>query len=213
MKFWAPLIVVLAVLAGSSAASASNRRPSDPALAEIAQPPLDSPGNADDNSPREGDELPPTGPGDPNGMPPRQRRFEQFRLMKMLELLDLTDAQEAPFMTAYHDMRKQNDKLESDKRAAVESLSRSLRSRRPDTANINNLIDQLVSLEQQRRDVNKHFLDTTRQILSAEQVGRLVLFVERFDSTVFQRLQAMRQRMRGPQGRPPRPDSGDGDDH
>ncbi len=212
MRCWRTLLPALLFLAGSLAMGRPLGERPESASAGSDRGQAEQPKSADVDSPRDGEQPPDPGPGDPNGMPPRERPFEQFRLMKMLELLDLTDDQEAPFLTAYHDMRKQNDKLDADKRVAIGQLSRALKARKPETKDINDLIDQLVSIEQQKREASLHFLDAARKILSPEQVGRLVLFVERFDSTVSQRLQAMRQRARG-MGMRPRPDSGEGFDH
>jgi Spy/CpxP family protein refolding chaperone len=141
------------------------------------------------------DQAPPTGRGDGPNADQRRRHFEEFRMMKMIEVLDLTDQQEAPFTTAYQAMRKQQRSLDDNKRDALEKLSHVVKRPKPDRLEVNRLIDQVVGYETEKRDLNHRFLDEMRKILTPEQAGRLVLFAERFDSTVFQRLQAMRQGM------------------
>lgn len=150
--------------------------------------------NDDDPVPPD-DLAPPPGPGNGPNADQRRRHFEEFRLMKMIEVLDLTDQQEAPFTTAYQAMRKQQRSLDDNKRDALEKLSHLVKTPKPDRLEVNRMIDQVVGYETEKRDLNRRFLDEMRKILTPEQAGRLVLFAERFDSTVFQRLQAMRQGM------------------
>ncbi len=150
--------------------------------------------NDDDPVPPD-DQAPPPGPDNGPNADQRRRHFEEFRLMKMIEVLDLTDQQEAPFTTAYQAMRKQQRSLDDNKREALEKLSHLVKTPKPDRLEVNRLIDQVVGYETEKRDLNHRFLDEMRKLLTPEQAGRLVLFAERFDSTVFQRLQAMRQGM------------------
>jgi Spy/CpxP family protein refolding chaperone len=150
----------------------------------------------DDDPPPPDDQPPPPGRGGrPNAE--QRRHFEEFRLMKLIEVLDLTEQQKAPFTTAYQEMRKLQRVLDDNKREALEKLSLAVKADKPDRTEINGLIDKIVGYELDKRNLNRQFLDKARQLLTPEQTGRLVLFAERFDSTVFQRLAAMRQGMMG----------------
>jgi Spy/CpxP family protein refolding chaperone len=134
-------------------------------------------------------------PAGPPGGRRQARMFEQFRTMKMLELLDLTDAQEGPFMAAYQKLRKGLRSVDDRKRKAIDDMAISVKAKTPNDQEINKRIDVLLGLEQERRDLLRAFAQDARQILTAPQAGRLMLFAERFEPAVAERIQAMRRGM------------------
>jgi Spy/CpxP family protein refolding chaperone len=155
------------------------------------QPSDDRAALANDDDPPVPEDAPPPGGPDADR---HQRHFEEFRMMKMIELLDLKDQQETPFMTAYQDMRKQQRNLDDRKRDLLQKLSRAIRDSKSSSATLSDLVDQVVKVEVQKRELNRQFLEKARTILTPVQTAKLVLFAERFDSTVSERLRALRQR-------------------
>ena len=150
-------------------------------------------------------DAPPMGGGMPQmrGRPDmeRQRRhLEQLRLLKLLEVLDLGDNQEEPFLSAFQAMRKAQRALDEQKGELLGRLSLQIQSTSKDDRKVNALVDSVVSLEDQKRVAIRGFFDKARTILTAEQAGKLLVFQERFEYELLERVREFRGRNR--MGRP-----------
>lgn len=139
----------------------------------------------------------------------RQRKYiEQLRLLKLLELLDMDKDQEVPFITAFHAMRKEGCDLDSRRIALTEQLADVLCKQTISDEQTYDLIDRIMTIELQKRELMVAFLNQARDILSARQLGRLVVFQDRFELELLERVQAFRREGRrgmGP-GSPGSPD-------
>ena len=124
----------------------------------------------------------------------RQRKYiEQLRLLKLLELLDLDQNQEVPFITAFHAMRQEGCDLDSRRVALTEQLADGLREQTISDKQTYDLIDKIVAAELQKRELMVAFLSQAREILSARQLGGLVVFQDRFELELLERVQAFRK--------------------
>lgn len=143
-------------------------------------------------------DVPPTGqedeePGDrqatPEDMENRRRHMEQFRTLKLLELLDLGEDQEMEFLILFRSVRRTLHDLDRKKDTLLEQLATGIREQRLDDRRIDRLIDEVLEAEDSKREALKRFLVEARELLSSEQVGKLVVFHERFE---FELLKAVR---------------------
>ena len=123
-------------------------------------------------------------------MEPEQRRkyVEQFRLLKLLEILDLKEDQEAKFIESFRAMRRQQREIEQNRTEIMKNLSADLEKNGVDDARITNATDKLFALEDRRREAMRGFLTKARAFLTPEQVGRLILFQERFELELLERV-------------------------
>lgn len=125
----------------------------------------------------------------------RQRKYiEQLRLLKLLELLDLDQDQEVPFITAFNSMRRDGSDLDNRRAALTEQLADGLREQTISDEQTYDLIDKIATIESQKRKLMVAFLKHARDILSAPQLGRLVVFQDRFELELLERVQAFRKR-------------------
>ena len=151
-----------------------------------------------------GDKPPMRGNGRPwRGMEQaRQRKhLEQLRMLKMLELLELREDQEVEFLTTYNAMRREHRELDEQINAVLDSLSIELRAPDPSDENILRFCEQVARLDSEKKMVGVQFGRKAGNMLSAEQLGRLVIFQKRFESEMLERVGRFRQgRDRGPGG-------------
>jgi len=149
------------------------------------------------------------GPGMP-GRPEmeRQRRhLEQLRMLKLLEVLDLGDAQEQKFLDAFRKMRQAMKAADENKREVVDTLSQLLQAATHDDRQINRLVDSVVVLEGQKRETMTSFVTQARAILTAEQMGKLLVFQENFDYQLLERVREFRGQAGKGRHRQNQPDS------
>ncbi len=148
-------------------------------------------------------QAPPDEPGRPDplafprhpGTEQRRRQLEQLRLAKLLEVLDLKDDQEAPFMDAYRSMRREQRQIEQDRAGAVRELSSGLETNSIDQRRIGELVNRLLVLASDRTRTVDDFVTSMRKVLTPQQLGRLVVFQERFELELLEKLRGFRGRM------------------
>lgn len=126
----------------------------------------------------------------------RRRHLEQLRMLKMLEVLDLDKDQEVEFLTAFRDVREQHRELNAEKEGLVDSLSKIVEADEPDDGIINALVDRVLGIEQQRGEVMEAFIENTRSLLTPQQIGRLLIFTERFERELLEQVKSFRDRKR-----------------
>ncbi len=124
----------------------------------------------------------------------RQGKYiAQLRLLKLLELLDLDQDQEVPFITAFHSMRRDGGDLDSLRVALMEQLADGLREQTISDEEAYDLIDKIAAAKLQKRELMDAFLKQARDELSASQLGKLVVFQDRFELELLERVQTFRR--------------------
>lgn len=156
-------------------------------------------------------QMPPGPPMDAASFSEKRKHLEQLRMLKMLELLDLTKEQEVPFLTAFNAVRQQHDEIESRTREYVDQLAAGLEDSSLSDAQIYQLVDKVADGMRQQVKMIDEFMAKTKNILTAEQYGKLVIFHARFEVEMLEKLGRFRefrrkgQDMQGQgQGRGPR---------
>ena len=145
----------------------------------------------------------PRGQNPPN-MERQRRPLEQLRLLKLLEVLDLTSSQEDPFLLAFRAMRKTQRDLDEQRGKLMVHLSDLVQTSPKDDKKINALVDSVVALGDQKRVEARAFLTKVRGFLTSEQIGKMVLFEERFEYELLERVREFRRmgRMGAPERDP-----------
>ncbi len=127
----------------------------------------------------------------------QQKHLEQLRMLKMLELLNLDESQEVPFLTTFNSMRKEHRKWDGQIRQVLDTLADEIREGGANDTRLNQLIDRALMLERQKQQVATDFVDQSRTRLTAEQLGKFVIFQKRFEHELLERIGRFRNR-RGP---------------
>ncbi|MBD3403380.1 periplasmic heavy metal sensor [candidate division GN15 bacterium] len=176
------LIAVALLVSGSMTAAAAPHMA--PLLAQ-ADTPVFSPGHH----------------GKGHGGPGMRKHLEQFRLLKLLEFLDLEDDQEIAFLTRFKDLRAAEDSLEAERKTHVQQLAELVTQETPDDAAIMALIDSVRAKMEARIEHFDGFVDDVKDILTPAQLGKLVIFHDRFEYELLERVRGFQNR-RGPNQSP-----------
>lgn len=128
------------------------------------------------------------------------KHIEQFRILKLLELLDLQENQELDFITVFHKMRRERRLLRESRTRLVGELAKGLRAETVSDDEINRLIREISELGRQEGQVMEDFLTEAREILTPQQLGRFLVFQERFEFELLEAVKSFQQRRQGPLG-------------
>ncbi len=129
--------------------------------------------------------------------PERRRHLEQFRMLKLLELLDLSEDQEMEFLVSFQSTRDKHLLLQQERERLLTALADGLKEESINKDQVYELTEDVQQIKLRHFDVTIEFLEKVRGILSPAQFGRLVIFQERFEHELIEKLREFRQR-RGP---------------
>ena len=191
-------ILIAVTLAGSSALAQQGRiddRSEEQTQAQLTPDPRYMFAQADETM---GPPDRPRGRPGERGHMMRQRKYvEQFRLLKMLELLELNEDQELTFLTAYNSMRRELRKIDEERVQLIEKLAEGLRSKAISDSAIGDLTERIFKADELKRQVQTEFMQQASTTLTPQQFGRLVVFHERFERELLDRVRAFREHKGG----------------
>lgn len=118
--------------------------------------------------------------------------FENLRMLKLLEVLDLDESQSEKFIPLFHDFRRDMRDLQERKRDVIMQLSALVDSTGTD-ADILAEIDRLQVLQQEIIARTDKFTDDVGAVLTVQQLGRFVIFQERFEREILRSLREFRR--------------------
>jgi len=124
----------------------------------------------------------------------QRKHLEQLRMLKLLELLDLDEDQEIEFLTSFRTMRREHGTLQDKKIKQVDDLVEELNAEKIDDQRVKQMVDNIMNLEQERGKVMQAFIDEVSALLSAEQLGKLIVFQEKFEVELLENLKNFRSR-------------------
>lgn len=130
----------------------------------------------------------------PNFSVPERKHLEQFRMLKLLELLDLDSEQEMPFISAFNSLRKATRELEEGRRDLFRELATGIHDSTISDKEINQLYSQIERNELAMKSARGQFLDKARTTLSAYQFGKLIVFNERFELELLEKVREFHNR-------------------
>ena len=108
------------------------------------------------------------------------KRFEKFRQRKLLELLELNDNQKEKLLPMMEKIRNEGHQLMADKIELIDNLSIELKENNPDDLKINEYINEILVLNEKHERMRNKVLRDARQFLTPVQLGKLIIFEERF---------------------------------
>ena len=136
----------------------------------------------------------PEPPVAPHAPRPGGRHLEQFRMLKLMELLELSKDQEVEFLVAFQDMRETHRELKEQRDSILQILADGIESENLDDAAIYHMADEIQQLKRRHIQVIDDLLARVKNILSAEQYGKMILFQERFEHQLLEKLREFRGR-------------------
>jgi Spy/CpxP family protein refolding chaperone len=141
----------------------------------------------------------------PDGFPPmfeqRAKNLENLRLLKLMETLELTDEQSPQFISYFADFRKETRQIDDSIQSEIDKLAELLRSDEPAGSVIYDYIDKIENLKTDRYEAIAKFHKNIRGILTPEQMGRAVVFEERFEKELLENVRGFRKGQDTPRNR------------
>lgn len=136
-----------------------------------------------------------------------RRQLEKFRLSKLLELLELGEDQRERFLPLFAESRDELGRTTREKAFTVRKLGKLLKRKKSSESEIQELIDEISALERQIISQRKTFMAGCHEILNSVQLGKLIVFQDRFELDMLGKLRGFRGRGKGMQLRQRMPDS------
>ncbi len=134
------------------------------------------------------------GKGDPrhNGMGLHKKNLESLRLLKLLEVLDLGDDQNDLFISAFSKFRKNTKSIREQIESEVTDLKEYLDQDNKSDNIMQNKIELIMKMKDDFETEKKNFFKKLQGILTAEQLGRMIVFQERFERELLQQVRGFR---------------------
>lgn len=131
-----------------------------------------------------------------------ESRVRTMKIWKMTEELDLSKDQAAKFFPLLNKMEDQQDDLREKISDDLEKLEKLVWDKNTKDSDINKLVSQIETYQTQELELRKQFRADVKSVLTAAQMGKLILFNHRFP----QIMRELMQEQQGPPGPPtPRP--------
>ncbi len=129
----------------------------------------------------------------PGGSPERRReKLQDLAIWKMLEVLDLSQEQTDKFLPALREMQKQEARLREERSKMLDELERVM-TQRGSEKEVKQIIYQIRQLGKQGEENRERFFDRAESILTIEQLGKLVLFQDRFERKMREMMREMQE--------------------
>ncbi|SYZ74292.1 exported hypothetical protein [Candidatus Zixiibacteriota bacterium] len=129
----------------------------------------------------------------------RMKNLENLRLLKLMEVLDLSDEQSPKFIEAYSSFRNDTRQINYDLQSAVDSLADNLTSGEIRKDQIDKSISRIASLRSLREQRLAQFHEKIAGFLTPEQMGKLVVFEERFERELIENIRGFRMGQMAPE--------------
>src|SRR5574341_1533793 len=128
------------------------------------------------------------------GGPPEKRRekLQDLAIWKMLEVLDLSQEQTDKFLPALREMQKQEARLQEERKKMLDELERAM-TQGGSEKEVRQIIYQIRQLGKQGEEIRERFFAQAENILTIQQLGRLVLFQDRFERKMREMIREMQE--------------------
>lgn len=138
--------------------------------------------------------------GPPPGAPPMnrelRRQLEQVKIWQMTQDMDLPNNKAEKFFPLYNDYNLEIRNIAVERREAVMVLDSLLKSN-SEAPELKKQIQQILNLDGQLADKHHKFIQSLEGILSPIEVAKYIVFEQRFDREIRDRIRSiMQQRMR-----------------
>ena len=137
------------------------------------------------------------------GFGPVPQEFERLRMKKLFELLQLDDDKQERLREIAKDFRFRMMTSVRELTAIQDTLATGLREKNLSDAEIERLVSRLEDMESERANSIATFDQQARDLLTLKQYALLLVFEQRFEREVFERMMQRRGRGMGPHPGPP----------
>lgn len=111
----------------------------------------------------------------------KDNKIEQLEKVKLIEALDLTEDQSIRFFARRNEHRKEIEKLEIHSEEVIRDLEKIVQdSNERNVTEQKRLLNEFLDIRIQIENKRKQFILSLNDILTTEQVSKLVLFEKKF---------------------------------
>ncbi len=129
------------------------------------------------------------GPGrDFDKMKMRHRKFDQMRKKKLFEFLKLTDEQKEKFIPEMEEVRSSRQKTIQEKIYLTDSLAHELKKSNSNETKVTDFTERIRILDNKQFEIKNNFLNEVSGFLDPIQVGKLIVFEQRFEMRAVEEL-------------------------
>ncbi len=128
-----------------------------------------------------------------------RRQLEQIKIWQMTKEMDLPTDKAEKFFPLYNRYTEEMRTITIERGRAINALDSVMRSKAGDAA-INAQIKRILNYDDQLASTHAKFINSLGGILSPPEVARYMVFEQRFDREIRERIRGMmmRHRMEGP---------------
>ncbi len=130
--------------------------------------------------------------GGPDKMGMHKKNLENLRLLKLLEVLDLDEDQNDLFISAFSKFRKNSKEIREKVEGEINILAEYLKQENRSDNVILEKVDLIVSMKEEFEQERKRFFERVKDILTPEQLGRMMVFQERFERELLEQVRGFR---------------------
>ena len=112
-----------------------------------------------------------------------------------MELLELNDNQKEKLLPMMEKIRNEGHQLMADKIELTDNLSAELKDSNPDEIKINEYVNKILVLNEKHERMRNKFLQDVKQFLTPVQLGKLIIFEERFRQRAMEKIFDSHRRM------------------
>lgn len=134
-----------------------------------------------------------------------EARVRTMKIWKMTEELDLSEEQATRFFPIMQAMEEKQDAVEQERRQTLDKLGDLVWKENADAGEINSLLDQLEKLGGEEIAIRKQFRKDVSNVLTPPQMGKMVLFNQRFPMVMRDMIRDFEDRVPPPPPGPPGP--------
>jgi Spy/CpxP family protein refolding chaperone len=128
------------------------------------------------------------------------RNLENLRMLKLMELLELDDEQSAKFIAEFVSFRRETREINEAIEKEVDTLSELLKAEKPADEQIEAGLVRIDELRLERENAMKKFHEKAANILTTVQLGKMVVFQERFERELIETVRGFREGRSMPPG-------------
>ena len=128
----------------------------------------------------------------PEEMEQRMKNLENLRLLKLLETLDLDENQNDRFIAVFSQFRKQSREIHDELEKEITALAEYLDTDNRKDEVILRHTERVREIRLKMVDSRENFFESIKSILTPEQMGRMVIFEERFERKMLETIRGFR---------------------
>ena len=137
---------------------------------------------------------PPTESGPEN--PEIRKQLEQIKIWQMTKEMDLPTNKAEKFFPLYNNYNTELRSITTQRREAVRGLDSTIK-RETEEVEVRKQVQQVLKLDAQMASVHEKFMQSLEGVLSPVEIGKYIVFEQKFDREIRERIRMiMQQRMR-----------------